>query len=656
VLVLAIAALALLLPTGAAASGGHHRAKRVTCRAPATLGGFFQPTNHRKVRGKRTNCRTARKVVKKFPRFCADAYAGQGACKIRVSGRWRCRSRIVGALGDGAPAKERCKRRRSRLKFGVAYSPPTETNLPPPTGAKAPFNASGKCINLTDPSTPLPPPDPQTKGNFQIRLLNGVPRSVGEELQQALVSHRVSPILHAGLGSEPRNDPRRIPILLSAGNFNAAADFGDTGPVCQNKSVTAMVLRTNISPDVLASTAAHELFHAYSFGLLYQNHNTWWEEAAATWSPAREGFPEDELFDYALQFPNRALDTLDPNDYRYAMSRFVQFLDDRGLIGDPAWPLQRQVITGYQVPGTTKALAEALAKQVGTQNPLGALLAAFWGDRLRIQPAHGPQLRPSQANSKRLVVEPGTSTVTVGATDPLHTRLLNFVLDDKVKRVEFEFDPGEGYFWGGVGADDVRRFGAGDSATFCVGGGDNGEFDWPPLSNPAGEYFPVTFTNGHMTGGGITGEITIHAQNNADQCQPPAPDNRACKLLRDAKVGALLGSGTFPFETQDRDSESVTWQCFYTGNSGEVNLNLIRALNLSAKEVRQNARRQIEQLGLQRLEGVGDIAGIGTDTAEGKTYNIVVFAVAREVALFILSPADRSKATTLAKRLAGELG
>jgi hypothetical protein len=443
--------------------------------------------------------------------------------------------------------------------------------------------------------------------------------------------------------------------VLSRAAFNAEADYGDTGPVCQNRSITAVVLRGDLPADVLASVAAHELFHAYSYGLLYENHNTWWEEASATWSPSRSGFPEDELFDRDLQFPNRSLDTLDPDTYRYAMSRFVQFLDDRGVIGAPAWPLQREVITGYQVPGTTKALAQALAQRVRTPNPLGELLAAFWGDRLRIQPAHGPQLRPSKANSKRLVVEPGTSTVTVGATDPLHTRLLNFVLDNSVKRVEFEFDPGEGYFWGGVGADDVRRFRTDDSATFCVGGGNNGEFDWPPFSNPAGEYFPVTFTNGHLTGGGITGKITIHAQKDAEQCAPPTPDNRACQLLRKARVNELLGSGKFPFDTQDRDSESVTWICFYTSNSGEVNLNLIRALKLSAKQVRENAKRQIEKLGLERVKGVGDIAGIGRDTADGKTYNIVVFAVAREVALFTLSRADDEKAITLAKRLAGQL-
>jgi hypothetical protein len=656
---LVVCGLALAFsPTAWTEGRGHLGGNKVTCHGRASLDGFFHVRNDGKVTGKRVKCKTARKVVKRFPKKCVDAYAGQGRCKVPASGSgWKCRSRIVGDLEDGAPSKEKCKHRRSRIKFKVAYFPPTETNLPPPAGARAPFNAAGKCIDLTDPNTPLPPPEPRSKGNFQIRLLSGVPRSVGEGLQQALVSHRVSPILHAGLGSEPRNDPRPIPILLTAGNFNAAADFGDTGPVCQNRSLTAMVLRTNVAADVLASTAAHELFHAYSFGLLYQDHNTWWEEASATWSPARAGFPEDELFDFALQFPNRALDTLRPNEYRYAMSRFVQFLDDRGLLGEPAWPLQREVITGYRVPGTTKALAEALARRVRTQNPLGALLAAFWGDRLRIKPAHGDgQLRPSPANSKRLVIEPGTSTVTAGATDPLHTRLLNFVLADAVKRVEFEFDPGEGYFWGGVGADDVRRFFADDSVTFCVGGGSAGELDWPPLSNTAGEYFPVTFTNGNRAGAGITGEITIHAQTDADQCQPPTPDNRACKVLSKASVSGLLGPGSFPFHSQHRDGDAAIWICFYTGSQGEVNFNLARSFNRSAQEVRRGVRRQIEQLGLERLDA-GDLAGIGSFTDDdGKTFGIVVMAVGRENALFIIGPgAQRQNARTLAKRVAGQI-
>jgi hypothetical protein len=642
-----------------ASADRHGGAKKVTCRGPGSLSGYFELGNERRVTAKRVKCKAVRKVVKRFPQRCDRAYAAQGRCKIRASGRWRCRSRIVGSLTDGAPARERCKRRRSRVKFTVAYFPPTETNLPPPAGANAPFNASGKCINLTDPSTALPPPDPRSKGNFQIRLLDGVPRAVGEGLQTALVSHRVSPILHAGLGSEPRNDPRPIPILLTAGNFNAVADLGDTGPVCQNRSVTAIVLRTNVPADVLASIAAHELFHAYSFGLLYQNHDTWWEEASATWSPTRSGFAPDEMYDRNLQFPNVALDSMEPpGEYRYAMSRFVQFLDERGVIGEPAWPLQREVITGYQVPGTTKALAQALAARVGTQNPLGTLLAAFWGDRLRLQPpALGPQLRPTPANSKTLRIEPGPSTVTVGATEPLHTRLLRFVLDDTVKRVEFEFDPGEGYFWGGVGAEESQRFFTDDSVSFCVGGGNDGERDWPPLSNvAAGDYFPVTFTNGNMAGAGITGKITVHAQADEEQCRPPAPDNRACRLLADSNVSGLLGPGSFPFAREDRDEESVIWICFYTGSTGEVNLNLLRARRRTARQVREGVRRQIERLELQRIDGVGDVAGIGTFDDGETTFSLLVMAVGKENALMTVGPgAQRQNTITLAKRIAKQI-
>jgi hypothetical protein len=202
----------------------------------------------------------------------------------------------------------------------------------------------------------------------------------------------------------------------------------------------------------------------------------------------------------------------------------------------------------------------------------------------------------------------------------------------------------------------VRRFVADDSVTFCVGGGSAGELDWPPLSNPAGEYFPVTFTNGKLGGGGITGEITIHAQTDADQCQPPTPDNRACKLLSKARVGSLLGPGSFPFHSQSRDDDHAVWICFYNGSGGEVNFNLARSFNRSPREVRRGVRRQIEELGLERLDA-GDLAGIGTFTDdEGKTFSLVVMAVGRENALFIIGPgAQRQNARTLARRVAGEI-
>src|SRR4051812_43877505 len=112
-----VLATALVAASATAAAGhGHHGGHKVTCRGPGSLDGFFQLTHHREVKGKRTDCGTARKVVKHFPEACSRAYAAQGKCKVRASGRWRCRSHMVGSLEQGAPAREKCKRHRSKLK------------------------------------------------------------------------------------------------------------------------------------------------------------------------------------------------------------------------------------------------------------------------------------------------------------------------------------------------------------------------------------------------------------------------------------------------------------------------------------------------------------------------------------------------------------
>ncbi|MFL5892192.1 MAG: hypothetical protein ACJ75I_05560, partial [Solirubrobacterales bacterium] len=252
------------------------------------------------------------------------------------------------------------------------------------------------------------------------------------------------------------------------------------------------------------------------------------------------------------------------------------------------------------------------------------------------------------ANSTEIKVKPGTKTFDQPA-DSLRTALLDFKLADNVKRVEFEFDPpDDGYFWGLTAPQDSRRFRKNDSVTFCVRGGDQGELEWPG-------HFPVTFTNGSLSTGQIKGRIVIHAQRDAEQCHSPVPDNRACKLLSSAHVGELLGSGLYPYSNQSRDSDGTIWICFYHGSSGEVDLNLARAANRTAKQVREGVRRQIEQLGLQRLD-VGDVGGIGTFSDGKKNYSLVVFAVGKENALFTLGPgAQRDTATKLAKRLAGEL-
>ncbi len=105
--------------------------KKASCKGPASLGGYFQLAKNRKLSLKRVGCDAAGNAVKRFPKFCAEAYAAQGACKIRSAGKWRCTSTIVGPLEKGAPSKEKCARRKARVTFTVTYFPPTE---PPPSG------------------------------------------------------------------------------------------------------------------------------------------------------------------------------------------------------------------------------------------------------------------------------------------------------------------------------------------------------------------------------------------------------------------------------------------------------------------------------------------------------------------------------------------
>src|SRR5205085_4325290 len=213
---------------------------------------------------------------------------------------------------------------------------------------------------------------------------------------------------------------------------------------------------------------------------------------------------------------------------------FVQFLDDRGLVD---WKLQQAMSVGRE------QATETLAVNLGTRGrTLGEELAAFWGDRLRAKPAHGPQLVPG-ANAEHVVVKPGTKTIKT-ATGPLDTNLLDFTLSPKVQRVEFEFHPHKGYFWGLVEKpNNARRFVEEESATFCVGGKGADELEWPGN-------FPVTFTNGELAGGTLGGEIKIYAQADLGACKKstgggPGNSKKACTVLKKAGVGDVLGAGIF---------------------------------------------------------------------------------------------------------------
>ncbi len=161
-----------------------------------------------------------------------------------------------------------------------------------------------------------------------------------------------------------------------------------------------------------------------------------------------------------------------------------------------------------------------------------------------------------------------------------------------MNRVEFVFEPGDGYFWGAVEANRSQRFHAGESVTFCVGGGDEDDLEWPIR-------FPVTYTNPDLTKD-ITGRITIHAQADAEQCTSPAR-NRACRVLTNGNVSSVLGPGFFPFASEAADGDIRFWVCFYHSDSGEASLNLAR-FKESARQVRARAKEQIRQLGLRKRQ------------------------------------------------------
>jgi hypothetical protein len=373
-------------------------------------------------------------------------------------------------------------------------------------------------------------------GSVEVLRGKGVSQATADQLAATLTSHSVQAILTAGLNSYWRGYPHRIPILLTHDDFDADHNQGLFVRTCADPNLPGIVIRANLSAGQLARTAAHELFHAYSDGIA-DGPDPWWEEAAATWAEVKTGFGEDDGYDVALLRPRRPLDTsphAGGNDGRfpYALYRFVQFLEGRGHVAaGEYWPLVHDVIAGYNAPGPTQALAAALIAR-GTS--LGEQSAAFWGDRMKKHPSHGRlRLEPIDGvNSFTEKVRPGSTTVAVPAK-ALTTGMVDFVVGDAVKRVEFEFEPPtDGYFWGLVAPNESREFRRDETVSFCVGGGDTDDLEWP-------KHFPVTFTNGMLSGGEIEGKIRVYAQTHAaEQCTHPRL-NRVCRVMREAAQGIL---------------------------------------------------------------------------------------------------------------------
>jgi hypothetical protein len=658
--VFAVLVIVALLAGSPASQAG----KGASCKGPSSIGSFFELGKGGKVATRRTSCGKGKAVAKGFGRSCAKAYTAQGKCRVRAGGKWRCRSRMIGGVENGAPARVKCRKRKGRVSFVVGWFPPVEPSLDPaPAGAaasgavaRAPspaWNASSNCIAAATPGMDVDPP--AAGANFRIRVISKLATSLefGKILQQSLLDHNVWNQLHAGLDSFPRNEPGRFPIILSRGTLPDNA-YGVMQWNCSDDSTDAILIRGSATEELVNETGAHELFHAFSRGrgaaLNPDWQRTWWEEASAEWFQGKAGYGEDTLYDNELQYPNVALDhtpETDPKTYAYAMSRFIQFLDDQGYVtSGTGWPLQKLVIDGY--PAATETLDQVLKAQGTT---LGKEAAAFWGDRIKKQPSHGPALQVGADGTKLQEIGPGSETITMSA-ERLHTKLIKFFLQGNVSRVELEFHPDPGsYFWARTEPNVSVPVADGTTLAFCANGeGTGGEMKWPEPPDS----LPVTFTNGNLSEGTLKGEIEVRAQQDSLECgSDSVPSNRACRILADANVADIFGSGTYPFYTT-MDGNPTVWLCFYEGQGTEVSFRLAHYSNTTTKQVRDTVKKQINSLGLEKIN-VGDLAGIGTQMVEGKLATIMTIASGREIIFLIVGPGGKNGTIQLGKRIVGQI-
>ena len=452
-----------------------------------------------------------------------------------------------------------------------------------PAAAEYPFGP-GHCIQAQGTGA--------ADGQIVIQAGTGVTSETASQLSLEMTTHNVQGTIAAGLGSTWRGYPKQLPILLTAKEFDTDGNNGITGESCLDPATDAIVIRANRASNEITRTAAHEVFHAFSRGITYAE-PPWFEEAAATWAESKVGLGEDARYDDpSLQRPTTPLDTSPYGPHArfpYAMSRFLQFLQDRGFIAAGTdWPLVRQVIAGYN-PTATGALQNALKAQ-GVS--VGEMAAAFWGDRLKKKPAHGPQLVPKgRENANKETIKPGSETLAM-RVGPLSTDLVDFVIDPRVKRVEFEFHPpSESYFWGLVEPDLSREFKAEESVAFCVGGSDVDDLEWPG-------HFPVTFTNGNLIGDDVNGEVKVFAQTHAsEQCTHPSL-NRMCRVMREGAEG-ILGPvswlGYMPFGSAvGHDGCSRFGKTGDGGDWGGLGIERRRSANGVRKQIRELIRTSPE--------------------------------------------------------------
>jgi hypothetical protein len=545
-------------------------------------------------------------VVERFAARCLGAYTAQGSCGFSAGARWRCDSKIVGALSAGSPSAVSCRAGRARAGFKVAISLPIGPHRDRPdkplaasAGARAAVGPSrGNCIDGSAPGQLVPPAGPPNDV-FEIHTYGSVPLSVGSAVQAKLVSHSVAARLLTGLGVKPRGYPKRVPIYLLPGSTVGGGNDGETNDLCDGTGNQGSVVAAGYDLEYVAAVAAHELVHVYGDALKPTTAYPWFEDPVADWSVFKAGFATSKYpaTDVFLQYPYTALDTLTPEGYRYAMWRFVQYLDDNGMIvgSDGSWPLVRQVFSAK--PAMTAMLDQVL---VASGTKLGRELAAFWGEHLKQHPARPPQLKPSPpANSREFKVTAGRRVLDVTAK-ALHTSLTDFKLAGDVKRVEFEFEPpGDGYFWGLVAPDESRRFEATETVSFCTGGADKENRKWPG-------HFAVTFTNGILSDSNLTGHINVYAQTKTDQCSNP-DINRACRVMRQSGAESVLGPSPLGgFRGAGGVESGRPYElCVYTGRNGVGTLHLERWK--SSTDLRRSIVRSAKRAGWKPVD-LGDTA------------------------------------------------
>jgi hypothetical protein len=517
----------------------------------------------------------------------------------------------------------------------------------PSAAPAALYNQARDCLNANQPGEVIPAAEGSP---YEIHLHgSGVPRQKGVNLQADLAARDVANRLTSALGGiSPRGyPPRRLPLFVTSKQFDADGNEGVMAPTCADPNVSAVAVRANMPRQEIASTGAHELFHAFSDNVPPPGRviETWWEEASASYAEWKLGFAEPNGWNQWLKRPELPLDSTQ-GSHEYAMWRFIRMLDARGQIGGDAgeWSLIRETLPGSSTPGPTPALGQQLAARGTT---IGDELAAFWGDRILRQPTTGAaSSRPNDAQPGR--IKPGRRTIETSAR-PLGTWFSRFRVAPNVARVEFEFEPRkatEGIFFGAPTDDDSQRFASGETIAFCTEAATDTELHLPARG------FPVTFTNGATSGGRLRSEIDVFAQRDADQCRNPALVNRACLILDGARVQGIFGAGGFPFFTQESD----TWHCVFVNNEETRGVDLVinrvdRDENLA--KLRRGLRKALKEAGYT-LIAEGDVAGMQAIYSEEtmETTYVILMLVGRDLNAISVDGSELD-AATLAHRIAG---